>query len=217
MENIRNIEIPSVGKRLATLVAASALAASFAAAPAAFAVDASAGENGGSGTTSVTVQLASGNNETGGAGSEGNPDADDDGYGDNIAFSVPTSINFVADADGALTGPTNVQIQNLSKFAIHGSSLQVQGASGWNIVSDASLSNAANAIDFQVGPTGDLLNAYDYTTKAAVGDATKWDMAANSGAVSLSTSGDINNVTANIAARTQVATMHWYVTPGTAS
>ena len=210
---------PSVKGRVAALIAAGALAASCVGAPVALAseVSPSAGAQTGTGTTDVTIQLRQGSGEVGGAGSEGNPDSNNDGYGDNIAFSVPTSINFVVNANGSLSGPTNAQIQNHSKFAIHGSSLQVSAANGWNIVADASAASQANAIDFQIGPANDMLDAYGHLTKAAVTAPAEWNMVANSGTVALSSAGDVNNVSANIAQETQVATLHWYVAPGSAS
>ncbi len=212
------IEMPSVGGRLAALMAAAALAASCACVPAAFADEgATAGAPTGSGATDITIRLKGGSGETGGADTPGNPDTNEDGYGDNIAFSVPTSINFVANAQGVLTGPNNAAIQNLSKFSIHASSLDVDPVTGWNIVADASRSELTNAIDFQVGPANDMLDASAYLTKAAVSTPAEWNMAANNGSVALSTAGDINNVSANITSATKVATLHWYVTPGTAS
>ena len=209
----------SMTGRVAALIAAGVLAAACVGAPTALATEVSpgAGAQTGTGATDVTIQLRQGSGEVGGAGTEGNPDANNDGYGDNIAFSVPTSINFVVNSDGSLSGPQTAQIQNHSKFSIHGSSLQVSAANGWNIVADASAAAQANSIDFQIGPANDMLDAYGHLTKAAVTTPAEWNMAANSGVVTLSTAGDVNNVTANIAAQTQVATLHWYVAPGTAS
>lgn len=214
-----SITRPSACKRAAAVIAAGALAASCMGAPMAFAAEItpSAGDRTGSGVTEVTIQLKNAATETGGAGTEGNPDADNDGYGDNIAFSVPTSINFVADGKGRLSGPTNAAIENHSKFSIHTSSLKVDPATGWNIVSDASVASQANAVDFQVGPTADMLDASSHLSKTAVSTPTAWNMAANTGTVALDTSGDINNVTKDITAQTKIATLHWYVTPGTAS
>ena len=214
-----SITKPSACKRVAALIAAGALAASCIGAPMAFAAEItpSAGGQTGTGATEVTIQLKNAATEAGGAGTEGNPDADHDGYGDNIAFSVPTSINFVADGAGKLSGPTNAAIENHSKFSIHASSLKVDAASGWNIVSDASAATQANAIDFQVGPTTDMLDASAYLSKTAVSAPAAWNMAANTGTVALDTAGDINNVTSDITAQTKVATLHWYVTPGAAS
>ena len=176
------------------------------------------------------MQLANGASERGGtehgddpSDAYYNPDEDGDGLGDNIAFTVPSEINFVSDSAGVLTGPSAsvTYIENESVFAIHGSSLKVDAEPGWNIVADATASSRANAIDFQVGPAGDMLDAHAHLTKAAVGDEALWNMAHKAAAggaekVFMETAGDIANVDKEIASKTKAATMHWYVTPGEA-
>lgn len=205
-----------MSRKVAALISAGALAASCMGAPLAFASDVTplAGAQTGTGTTDVTVQLKTASDELGGAGSEGNPDSNNDGYGDNIAFSVPMSINFVSDSNGHLTGPSNAAIQNHSKFPIHGSSLQVTAASGWNIVSDAAASDQANAVDFQIGPATDMLDASHFLTKGYVTTPSAWNMPADNGSVALQTAGDVNNLEYDISVRTRIATLRWYVTPG---
>lgn len=213
------LERPSIGMRVAALISAGMMAAACISVPTALATDVtpSAGEQTGTGATLVTVQLRHGSDELGGTDDSNNPDVDGDGYGDNIAFSVPTTINFVANSKGTLSGPTNAQIQNHSKFAIHTSAFQVNAESDWNIVADASTETRPNAIDFQIGPQSDMLDASAHLTKANVVDPTAWNMAASNGALTLRTTGDINNVRTDITSATRVATIQWYVTPGIAS
>lgn len=210
--------MPSMKGRFTALAAAGVLAASCMGAPVALATTntPSAGEQSGTGATNVTIQLRQGADEVGGTEDSNNPDGNNDTYGDNIAFSVPTSINFIVNSDGSLSGPTNAAIQNHSKFAIHGSSLRVDAATGWNIVADASAESRTNAIDFQIGPENDMLDASAYLTKGSVTTPSEWNMTANTGTVALDTAGDVNNVATSITGQTRVATMHWYVTPGTA-
>lgn len=62
-----------------------------------------------------------------------------------------------------------------------------------------------------------MLNASEYLQKKAVSNPAAWNIAPTGGIVALSTSGDINNVSADISAATKVATLHWYATPGSAS
>ena len=216
----------TTGTRLAALIMAGTLAATLAAAPLAFAEDgvntASAGSQTGTGTTDVNVMLAD-TREHGGTTDEGNPDTDGDDLGDQIAFTVPSEINFVADAQGNLTGPLaqEAYIENKSAFAIHASSLQVASAGGWTIIADGTEATSANSVDFQVGPASDMLDAYDYTTKSPVDKPYEWNMAAASDTgtadrVGLSSTGTIHAVSRDIASKTKVAVMHWYVTPGTA-
>lgn len=179
--------------------------------------------NNGTGSTDVTIQLKSGDKEVSGSNDPDNLDNDNpkDGIGDNVAFTVPTSINFVSDARGVLTGPTAEAtfIENESSFDIHTSSAQVISESGWSLVADAENAAQTNALDFQIGPTGDLLDAYEYRIKAGVGDKSKWHMDSKTDAgigdrVLLNTKGNINNVDKDLKSRTKVATITWYVTPG---
>ena len=223
MEKTKRIE-STVGSRLAALVSAGTLAACMAGAPLAFAAEPSAGAQTGTGTTSVNIQLAD-PGEHSGTDDPTNPDGPDpNDLGDNIAFTVPSEINFVANANGELTGPSAEQtyIENESVFPIHGSSLEVVASGGWNIIDDGAEASAANSIDFQVGPTKDMLDAFDYTTKAAVSDPSAWNMAAGAKSgiadrVQMESAGNIYNVDQDIIDKTKVAEMHWYVTPGKVS
>ena len=70
---------------------------------------------------------------------------------------------------------------------------------------------------------GFKLDAVDYLTKAVVNDPTQWNMSSKktdaddvSDRVQMKTSGDIANVDKNVKEKTKVATLRWYVTPGTA-
>ena len=206
----------SVKSRVTALIATGALACAMMPA-AAFAVEPSVGAQTGTGSTDVTVILNH-SGEVGGNTDPNNPDGSDgDDYGDNVAFSVPSEINFVANAAGVLTGPSNAEIQNHSTFSIHTSSLDVDANGDWNVVETAGSSSETNAVEFHVGPATDKLNAYDYLTKSAVSTPSAWNMAANTGKVSMSANGQLNNVSSDISTKTKVATMKWYVTPGSAA
>lgn len=177
----------------------------------------SAGNQTGSGSTDVYVQLAIDPDveEYGGGGTPENPDVDpEDGLGDNVAFTVPSSINFVADVNGVLTGPSAsaAYIQNLSTFGIHVSSFDVDEENGWTIIEDGTNATANNSVDFQFGPTADTLDAYDYLTKAAVGTPTAWNMNSNA-TVGMASSGNIFKVTKDITSANKIATIKTYVKP----
>ena len=207
-----------IGRRACALIAAGALAASTVASPLmAFAVDPSAGDQTGSGSTSITVYVPSASGEYCGTDDALNPDADGDGFGDNIAFSVPASINFVATANGKLIGPSasETYIQNRSTFAIHASSMKVDRYGTWNIVADASVGSDRNQASYTFGPEGDILNASSYLTKKAVGDPSQWNMAANGGKVELHTAGKVANVESIFSGDTpRIGTIHTFVTAG---
>lgn len=179
----------------------------------------------GSGNTSLTIQLDSrANRELGGTADASNPDANGDGLGDNLAFTVPVEINFTANAAGALTGPSAeaTYLENESVMQMYVSSVRVGAADGWNIVKDAARSNDTNAISVDFGPAQDTLHAADYLSKSPVGDATKWQMASAAGEgtsdrVQIESSGAVKNLDKQINEKTAFGTIAWYVMPGAAS
>lgn len=232
----------SIKSRAAAAVMAGLMAVgTVAPATAAFAVNntPSVGDQTGTGKTDLTMILED-VSEHGGTEDPANPDTNPkDNLGDNLAFTVPTSINYVVQADGDLLGPSAgaAFIENRSNFKTHVSSVQVNnqgasGASGFRFVADlasdtASQTPTANAVELHFGPADDQLNAASYTTKAAVHDATKWNMAATNGAhatgstredeVQLTTSGKVARISADITSQTKFGEIHWYLTPGEAS
>lgn len=151
-----------------------------------------------------------------------NPDGDSDGYGDNLAFSVPAAINYVVDAKGSLTGPSNAQIENHSPFGIHVSSMKATAEDGFTFVADAATADGNNAVQLAIGPSADKLNVADYTAaKAYVTDASKWNMEAGSitdgTALTLTTDGTVKNLTTDVTESTKFGTINWYVKAGTAA
>lgn len=183
-----------------------------------------AGGQTGTGRTDLTMVMERTAEAGGTEDTANNPDADGDGLGDNIAFTVPSAINYVVKADGTLVGPATgaAYMENRSAFKIHVSSADVDPESGWSFVADASASTAANSVDLQVGPAADMLQASEYLTKRAVGDASEWNMAAEDGSeggadrLGMSTEGNVANVAADVTQRTKFGEIHWYVTPGEA-
>lgn len=197
----------------------------------------SVGNQTGTGQTDLTMILED-VSEHGGTEDLTNPDANNDQLGDNLAFTVPTSINYVVQADGDLLGPSAgaAFIENRSNFKTHVSSVQVNnqgasGASGFTFVANlatdtASQTPTANAVELHFGPAADQLNAASYTTKTAVTDATKWNMVATNGVhtetsdrgdeVQLTTSGKVARISADITSQTKFGEIHWYLTPGEA-
>ena len=178
----------------------------------------------GTGNTSLTIQLdASANRELGGTSDTNNPDANGDGLGDNLAFTVPIEMNFAANAAGVLTGPSAeaTYIENESVMQMYVSSVLVGASQGWNIVENAASSDCMNAISVDFGPTQDTLHAADYLSKAPVGDATKWQMAtAGEGTadrVQIESAGTVKNLDKQINEKTAFGTIAWYVMPGAAS
>lgn len=223
------VALPSVRERVMRTLFAGVLGVSMLAMPAvAFAADnsASTGAQDGSGKTKFQMILKN-TAEKGGFAATGdyaNPDGNGDGLGDNLAFTVPSTINFVVSADGTLTGPTNACIENASAFAAHVSSMKVNPSSGWTFVEDASASDVENAVELHVGSSGDSLNAVDYVgVKSDMANPVSWnmtadDLTAGSGtdAKTLSFAGKVAHVTHDLTELTEFGETEWYVTPGEA-
>ena len=72
--------------------------------------------------------------------------------GDNLSFSVPTQIPFVAKADGTMLSASveNLQIQNKSVFPIHVENMAVAEQSPFKLVADVATGTDANAFQFRV-------------------------------------------------------------------
>ena len=244
-----------IGKKAAAAVMAGLMAVS-AVAPASIAIaeevqpsvgkptDPNGNHQTGTGVTDVTVQYRQVGEDIGGTEDPNNPDGDpddpstQDGLGDNIAFTVPTAINFVADAQGKLTGPSAsaAYIENESAFSIHASAFRTEAKDGWTIVDDDTTVTTTDAVDFQFGPsTSDKApnaDAFDYLATAPnkvkiasvnedKNNVADWNMApkASEGVadrVQLTTTGDIHNVSKDITQRTKMAEIHTFVTAGSA-
>ena len=206
-------------KRMGAIAATGAFA--LACATPAFAATASVDASSGVGTTDLKVRLADAGEHGGYGHDPDNPKHGDDDWGSNLAFQVPTAINYVAKADGTLIGPTTATIDNLSAFGVHVRSMGVQPEGSWSIVRDASAASAENAVDVVIGPEADQLNLADRLTgHPAVNDASEWNMSAKGGAADklpLATSGHIGNVSEALDQGSTFGQVKWYLTSGTAS
>lgn len=144
---------------------------------------------------------------------------------DNLAFRVPTIIPFSAAADGVLTGPTPsaTLIENLSVFSIHVVNMEVATDKPWTLMDSAQGSMVDNSIDYQVGPAGDLKDAF--AASAEGGMDLSHDAAYNMGydgsdtcKLPLETTGDIARSTGDIYHEaSKVGTITWTLEAGLAT
>lgn len=182
----------------------------------------SAGSQTGSGDMSLNMIMQDSAEHGGTAVDPTNPDDDHDGLGDNLAFTVPSAVNYVVRADGSLVGPSEgvAYIENRSVFPTHVSAMDVDAETGFVFVADASASSTANSVDLQIGPAADMLDASSYLTKADVTAPFEWNMGdAGSGSdvkVLLKTAGDVSHLGKDVTSLTKFGTVKWYVTPGIA-
>lgn len=228
------------GKKAAAAVMAGLMAVS-AVAPAGVALAAtnntpSVGNQTGTGQTELTMILEDAGEHGGTADDNTNPDTNPaDGLGDNLAFTVPTSINYVVEADGDLVGPSAgaAFVENRSNFKTHVSSVKVDAnavtGATFNFVEDmANDTTTANAVELHFGPAADQLNAANYVSaKAAVTHPHEWNMAATNGAhtstsdrsdeVQISSSGKVARIANDITSQKKFGQIHWYLTPGEAT
>lgn len=109
----------------------------------------------------------------------------------NLTVTVPTVIPFVMSADGTLITSTDMRITNGSRFAVRLAGVRVEALNGYNLVPDASASDLENAVDFQFGVDGSLIDA-----AAPVAKAGAYDMEADGGADTLQiiAKGDAANI-----------------------
>lgn len=216
-----------MGGRRSFALAVAALLASVACAPSAWAEGGGIAEGQtGSGETSLVLRLND-MRERGGVGAAGeyeNPDADGDGLGDILAFTVPIRLDFAVLANGQLVGPSGeaCYVKNESRYPVRVSALDIDEKNGWHIVADADASFESNAIDLQLGPSADMLDAVDYLEKNDVGKPGEWNMAAKAPSgtqdrIELVASGNVGNITANVNGDMAFGQIHWYMTPGVAA
>lgn len=135
--------------------------------------------------------------------------------GDDLSFSVPTQIPFVAKADGTMLAPSAdaLQIQNKSVFPIHVVNMAVAEQSPFKLVADVTVGTDANAFQFTVNGL-QAASSVDTSALAA------WNMgfagSAND-AISLDiTNAQIARVTADISTAQKAATVTWTVASGAA-
>ena len=141
---------------------------------------------------------------------------------DGITFTVPGTLNYKIRGDGTLIGPSSEALRIVN--TTDGVEIRVTGVkatqgSGFTLVSDATSSQATNALEFEIGPHGDQINLASATgaSGASVGDELAWTMAApdvneDLSYIQLESSGRIANYNANaLRTNTQGATLEWYL------
>ena len=137
--------------------------------------------------------------------------------GDNLSFSVPTQIPFVAKADGTMlvASADNLKIQNLSVFPIHVVNMAVAEQSPFKLVTNVAEGNDANAFQFKV-------NGLQAAKSVDTSTNTAWNMgyagsANDNDAISLNiTDAKIARVTTDITRPQKAATITWTVASGAA-
>lgn len=139
----------------------------------------------------------------------------------NLKFRVPAVIPFAADNNGVLTGPSPdaTKIENLSPFAIHITKMEVGAMGTWNLADDATKSDKDNTIDFQVGPEGELQDAFTASqdggidTSASKGFDMNY-MGSGNDTIPLFSQGDINKVSMDISTPKEAALITWTAAAG---
>ena len=138
-----------------------------------------------------------------------------DPSGDNLSFSVPTQIPFVAKADGTMLAPSaeDMKIQNLSVFPIHVVNMAVTEQSPFKLVKDVKEDTDANVFQFTV-------NGLQAAASVDTSINTAWNMGYAGSAnntISLDiTDAKIARVTTDITKPQQAATITWTVASGAA-
>lgn len=134
----------------------------------------------------------------------------------NLTVTVPTVIPFTMSPDGTLTSASSgtMKIVNGSNFGIHVSGVTVAKQSPFTIVADAANATEDNAVDFQFGVDGALIDAVSPKAKAG-----SYDLAptgASGASLTLKAQGNAKNVKEDIAKDKTVATIGWTFAAGNA-
>ena len=135
--------------------------------------------------------------------------------GDNLSFSVPTQIPFVAKADGTMlvASAEKLQIQNKSVFPIHVVKMTVTEHSPFKLVANVEDVNDANAFQFNV-------NGLQAAAPADTSANVAWNMGyagSKTDTIPLViTDAKIAHVTTDITRPKQAATITWTVASGAA-
>lgn len=138
-----------------------------------------------------------------------------DPSGDNLSFSVPTQIPFVAKADGTMLAPSanTLKIQNKSVFPIHVVNMAVTEQSPFKLVTDVKVGTDANAFQFTI-------NGTKAAPSANTSDEVAWNMGhvgSETDTISLViTDAKIARVTTDITTPQRAATITWTVASGAA-
>lgn len=138
-----------------------------------------------------------------------------DPSGDNLSFSVPTQIPFVAKADGTMLSASadSLKIQNKSVFPIHVVNMAVAEQSPFKLVADVTASTEANAFQFTINGTKAAASV-DTSSEAA------WNMGYEGSAtdtISLKTNdAKIARVNTDISTPQKAAAITWTVASGAA-
>ena len=151
-----------------------------------------------------------------GTGDPQNQDANGDGYGDNIAFSVPSSVTVCIRPDGTMVTPTNAEIRNHSDFAIRVSSVRISAVSPYSLVTDVMASSVPNSVSIRFGARGSsaLLDATGYASKASLPTAAEWNVPANA-SLEIRFDGRTGNLTQDVTQGARdFAIIDWYVRAG---
>ena len=139
---------------------------------------------------------------------------------ENIKVVLPVAINYVADTEGNLTGPSDnaVKIKNNTKLgAVHVSKIQTTSESPATVVATAAEADSDDEIYLKVKPgsgTEDSFGSYLTEKAPKSGD---WDVEQQGELALNSLTGKIGGFDdLDPATKTKVASVHWTVAAGTA-
>ncbi|MBR3326068.1 MAG: hypothetical protein IKG22_01925 [Atopobiaceae bacterium] len=140
---------------------------------------------------------------------------------ENIKVVLPVAINYVADSEGNLTGPSDntVKIKNNTKLgSVHVSKIKTTSTSPATVVASAAQANTNDKVFLQVKPgsgTDDNFGAYLTEKAPKAGD---WDVQQGGELALNSLTGKVGGFgSLDSATKTRVATVHWTVALGIAA
>lgn len=132
-----------------------------------------------------------------------------------IVASVPTRIDFAVNGDGTLIGPSAeaLKIKNESVFGIRVAKLKAEASNGFTFVADASKTGTDNAVELNIAPAGGTVVKASEITSALGNSDPAWSLD-RGGSVNVEMGGAVANVTNDLSASQQFATINWTFAPG---
>lgn len=138
----------------------------------------------------------------------------------NIKVVLPVAINYVADTEGNLTGPSDnsVKILNNTQLgSVHVSKIQVTPETGVSVVANANAADQSDEVFLNMKPgSGTDISLASFLTEAAPkrGD---WDIDQQGELALNSLTGKVGGFdTIDPSTKAKLATVHWTVAAGTA-
>lgn len=136
---------------------------------------------------------------------------------DKLIVADTTQINMIVQADGTLTGPSTANIKNGSAFTIRVKNIKATAKNGFALEQTAA---ANDSVSMNITPRTDkatavnLASCLDGGLNVSDGNWTLTKKGTEADTIHLFTGGTMSNITKDLSANQQFATIDWTFAPG---